>query len=184
MKINFEILASEAQSVAVSIVPVQIHFMVELQSFAEVFMLTVQRSCLCCTCTMFEPLIFPEGTQRPTSGDDIYDHHLQYSIKALKMYHLFISIIWNEYQNLADLGVSKSGQLLSMSGSRSCTRVHTHARTHTQTGKISIPPFLYLFVPKLCELHQIKKDALNLTSMNLTTQPRHISVRWALYLPL
>lgn len=42
-----------------SVVPVQIDFMVELQSLAEVFMLGVQRRCLCSTCAVFHPLVFP-----------------------------------------------------------------------------------------------------------------------------
>lgn len=44
------------------VVPVEIHFMIQFQSFAEVFMLAVQRLCFCCTCAMFVPLILPVET--------------------------------------------------------------------------------------------------------------------------
>lgn len=45
------------------IVPAQIYFVIEFQSFAEVFMLTVQRFCFCCTRAMFVPLILPVKTR-------------------------------------------------------------------------------------------------------------------------
>lgn len=51
--------------------------MVQFQCLAEVFMLTIQRICFGCTCTVFVPLILPVETDRQTSNNRFYYYHVQ-----------------------------------------------------------------------------------------------------------
>lgn len=58
-------------------VPVQIHFVVQLQSLGKVFMLTIQRFCSGCTCTMFVPLVLPVQGDRQTHSNKFYCYNVQ-----------------------------------------------------------------------------------------------------------
>ena len=132
-------------------VPVQIHFMVQLKCLAEVFMFTVQRSCSGGTCTMFVPLIFPVEK----------DKQIDFSINTYNCVKFKVS--WTDwqtekrktYQNPVDDGLSKSGQLFIMSGSRSWK--NTHPRTDL---------FLSFIVPT----GEMEEKITNLSSLLLWCQ--------------